>query len=599
MCGIAGYSGDFDEPLLRRMNEAIAHRGPDDSGVLALPESRIGLAHRRLSIIDLSARGHQPMTDVTGRACIVYNGELYNYRELREELVRDGFAFQSDTDTEVLLNLYLRDGEKLLERVNGIFAFAIHDSRDDSLMLARDGMGVKPLYFAETPKGFLFASEIKALLQEPSVDRSLDPEAVWHHLLFLWNPSPLSMLRSVRKLEPGCALRVREGRIVEHWRHYELPYEQDFVDWPRGDAVVQVRKALTRAVERQLVSDVPVGAFLSGGLDSSGVVALAQRAMGDERMQCFTIGFKDPRAQAEGMAADLPYARRVAAHLDTYLHTIFVGPEMVEELPQVIYLLDEPQADPAPLNALFISRLAREYGIKVLLSGAGGDDIFTGYRRHYALMQEPLWQWLPLGARRLMRDLAGRIRPTSELRRRLSKALRHADLEADPRIAAYFHWIAPAQLEGVLGPALRDSFASDPSPVSQALESLPPSVPPLHRMLYLESRFFLADHNLNYVDKVSMASGVEVRVPLLDPELMQLVWSLPLEYKQRGHIGKWVLRRAMDRYLPRDVIYRRKTGFGAPLRHWLRNDLRPVVDDVLSDATLERRGLFDPRGVRE
>ncbi len=598
MCGIAGYSGDFDEALLQRMNEAIAHRGPDDSGTLSFPDARIGLAHRRLSIIDLSPRGHQPMTDVTGRVTIVYNGEIYNYRELRSELLQDGYGFQSDTDTEVLLNLYLRDGEKLVERLNGIFAFAIHDTRDDSLLLVRDGLGVKPLYYAETPKGFLFASEIKALLQEPTVDRSLDPSAIWHHLLFLWNPSPLSMLRSVRKLEPGCALRVENGRVARHWRHYELPYDQEPVEWPRGDAVVQVRKQLARAVERQLVSDVPVGAFLSGGLDSSGVVALAQRAMGQERLQCFTIGFDDPRAKAEGMAEDLPYARRVATHLDTDLHTIYVGPEMVEELPNVIYMLDEPQADPAPINALFISRLARQHGIKVLLSGAGGDDIFTGYRRHYALLQEPLWSWLPVGARRLMRDVSGRIRPTNEFRRRVSKAMRHADLDEDDRIAAYFHWIGSAQLEDVLGPALRESFHGGASPVTDTLAGLPPAVPRLHRMLYLESRYFLADHNLNYVDKVSMASGVEVRVPILDPDLVALAARLPPAYKQRGRVGKWVLREAMRSYLPREVLYRRKTGFGAPLRHWLRDELRPLVDELLGEEALARRGLFDPAGVR-
>jgi asparagine synthase (glutamine-hydrolysing) len=600
MCGIAGYSGAFDPALLARMNAAIAHRGPDDAGIAVFPEAGVGLAHRRLSIIDLSPRGHQPMTDTTGTVAIVYNGEIYNYKELRRELIEDGYRFASDCDTEVLLNLYLRDGEKLTARLNGIFAFALYDSRDESLLLVRDGVGVKPLYWAETPRGLVFASEIKALLQEPSVDRSLDHDAVHHHLLYLWSPSPLTMLKSVHKLEPGCALRVRRGRVERRWRYYDLPYGQEFVDWPPGDAVVQVRKYMTRAVERQLVSDVPVGAFLSGGLDSSSVVALAQRALKSERLQCFTIGFEDRRALAEGMAEDLPYARRVAQHLDVDLHVINVGPEMVDELRNMVFHLDEPQADPAPINALFISRLARQHGIKVLLSGAGGDDIFTGYRRHYALMQEPWWSWLPESARRGLREVSSRIRPTTEFRRRLSKAFRHADLEGDRRIAAYFHWLAPEQLARVLGPEVRERFAHpETSPVLQALAQLPPDVPPLNRMLHLEGRFFLADHNLNYVDKVSMASGVEVRVPLLDPELIDLAARLPLRYKQRGRIGKWVLRRAMEPYLPHDVLWRGKTGFGAPLRAWLRTDLRPLVEDLLSERSLVRRGLFDPAGVRE
>jgi asparagine synthase (glutamine-hydrolysing) len=598
MCGIAGFSGDFDEALLERMNAAIAHRGPDDAGTFVLPERKLGLAHRRLSIIDLSERGHQPMTDATGTVTTVYNGEIYNFRELRKELVTDGYRFKSDCDTEVLLNLYLRDGDKMMSRLNGIYAFAIWDSRSDSLLLARDGVGVKPLYYAETDRGVVVASEIKALLQETSIDRSLDPLAVWHHLLYLWCPSPLTMLRRVRKLEPGHAMWLRAGRIIKNWRFYDLPFDQEFVDWPAEDAIVQVRKYLTRAVERQLVSDVPVGAFLSGGLDSSSVVALARRAMGNERLQCFTIGFKDPSAKAEGMAEDLPYAQRVAQHLDVDLETIYVGSEMVDELHNMVFHLDEPQADPAPINALFISRLARRHGIKVLLSGAGGDDIFTGYRRHYALMQEPYWSWLPKRVRGGMRAATSMLRPTTELRRRISKAFRYADLEGDQRIAAYFHWMAPEALTTLFHPAVRDSlhFEQD-SPVLEALAQLPPSVPALNRMLYLEGKFFLTDHNLNYVDKISMASGVEVRVPLLDPELMALAARLPLRFKQRGRIGKWVLRRAMEPYLPREVISRGKTGFGAPLRHWLRHELRPVVDEVLSESSIAQRGLFDPQGV--
>ena len=599
MCGIAGFSGRYDEALLERMNAAIIHRGPDDAGTLCLPDKGIGLAHRRLSIIDLSPRGHQPMWDVTQTVAIVYNGEIYNYRELRRQLAEDGYGFRSDSDTEVLLNLYLRDGEKMMERLNGIYAFAIYDTRDNSLLVVRDGLGVKPLYYAETSRGVIFASELKALLQDPTIDRALDPETVRHHLLYLWSPSPLTMLKAVRKLEPGCALRIQAGRVQRRWTFYDLPFDQEFVDWPTGDAIIQVRKYLTQAVERQLVSDVPVGAFLSGGLDSSSVVALAQRAMGNNRLQCFTIGFKDPRAMAEGMGKDLPYAQRVANHLDVDLHAIYVGPEMVDELPKMVFHLDEPQADPAPINALFISRLAREHGIKVLLSGAGGDDIFTGYRRHYALNQEPLWSWLPHGVRKGISRAAGSMRPTTELRRRISKALRNADLEGDDRIAAYFHWIDPQQLNTLLSQDLLDATAGGPpGPVLDAVRSLPSSVPALNRMLYLEGKFFLADHNLNYVDKVSMANGVEVRVPMLDPDLVSLAARLPLRLKQRGRMGKWVLRKAMAPYLPREILYRAKTGFGAPLRTWMRDDLRGLVDDVLSERAIEERGLFDPKGVR-
>jgi asparagine synthase (glutamine-hydrolysing) len=600
MCGIAGFSGSFEASLLARMSAAIAHRGPDDEGDYFDAAQRIGLAHRRLSIIDLSPRGHQPMWDSTNSLAIVYNGELYNFRELRQELVEAGYPFRSQTDTEVLLNLYLRDGEKMLPKLNGIFAFGLWDARSETLLLARDGVGVKPLYWTETPRGTLFASEIKALLHEPSVRRDLDIGAVHDHLLYLWCPSPRTMLRSVAKLEPGHAMLVRDGQVRRRWCFYDLPYDQDPVPWPESDVVVQVRKYLSRAVERQLVADVPVGAFLSGGLDSSSIVAIARRRIAPRRLQCFTIGFRGLEAEVEGMAADLPHARRVAEHLDVDLHTIWVGPEMVEELPRMIFHLDEPQADPAPINALFISRLAREHGIKVLLSGAGGDDVFTGYRRHYALHLEPLWSWLPGASRRWLRGLSEQLRPRTELRRRIAKALRYADLEGDRRIESYFHWIAPEELQRILGPQARAALSqAGEHPVARALAGLPASVPPLNRMLYLEGKFFLTDHNLNYVDKMSMASGVEVRVPFLDPELVDLATRLPLRDKQRGRTGKWVLRKAMEPYLPRHVIERRKTGFGAPLRHWLRQDLRHLVDELLSERSLRERGLFDPQGVRE
>jgi len=598
MCGIAGFQGDFDRALLERMNAAISHRGPDDAGVLHDEEARTGLAHRRLSIIDLSPRGHQPMWDARRSVAIVYNGELYNFRELRAELVQDGYLFHSQSDTEVLLNLYLRDGAKMLERLNGIFAFAIWDPRKAELLIARDGLGVKPLYYTETPRGTLFASELKALLQERSVDRQIDPQAVYDHLLFLWCPSPRTMLRTVKKLEPGFALRIRGGRVAEHFRFYDLPYDQAPVDWSVGDAVVQVRKYLKRAVERQLVADVPVGAFLSGGLDSSSVVALAQRRL-TSRLQCFTIGFESREAQVEGMAADLPYATQVAKHLGVDLHTIWVGPEMADDLPLMLFHLDEPQADPAPINALYITRLAREHGIKVLLAGAGGDDIFTGYRRHHALMLEPYWSWLPVGLRRGLRRASEALVPRTERSRRLAKALSSADLDGDARIESYFQWISPRVLEPIFSGDLRSEIAlTRRDLVAEAIGALPPSVPPLNRMLYVEGKFFLADHNLNYMDKVSMANGVEVRVPLLDPELVSLAARLPLNYKQRGRVGKWILRQAMAPYLPREVLRRKKAGFGAPLRYWLRHQLRPLVEDALSPRAISARGLFDPVQVQ-
>ena len=600
MCGIAGYSGRFEPSLLRAMASRIAHRGPDDEGIWADPDNAVGLAHRRLSIIDLSPRGHNPLWDVKRRAAIVYNGELYNYRELRAELVAQGFEFASDTDTEVILNLYLRDGVDMLSKLNGMFAFAIWDVAQRRLFVARDGIGIKPLYWTKTPRGILFGSELKSLLCEPSVDRELDPAAVASHVVYLWAPSPITMFRNVRKLPPGHAFVARDGAIEKLWRWYDLPYDQPLERWSDSEAVEAVREQLFESVKKQLVADVPVGSFLSGGLDSSSIVAMARRAAPDARMRCFTIAFDETGPAAEGLNEDLGYARRVARHLDVDLEVITVRSGMLEHLETMIYHLDEPQADPAPINTLFIAQLARAHDIKVLLSGSGGDDIFSGYRRHFAVQQEPYWGWLPNVARRGLRTLTEHIEPRTELRRRVAKAFRYADRGGDERIASYFYWLDPAHAEALYTHRLRWRLFADDfrDPLVSALGDLPDGVPPLNRMLYLDSRFFLADHNLNYADKIPMAAGVEVRVPLLDPDLVALAARLPLHQKQRGRVGKWVLREAMKGVLPREVMERRKAGFGAPLRHWMRTDLKPMVDDVLSESALAKRGLFDPHAVR-
>jgi asparagine synthase (glutamine-hydrolysing) len=387
----------------------------------------------------------------------------------------------------------------------------------------------------------------------------------------------------------GCPVHCPWCDSAGTWHPDYIP---DKVDRLSVDLLVEATRIRLRA-------DVPVGAFLSGGLDSSSVVAFARDATA-ESLRCFTIGFTDDVARKEGMAADLPHARRVAEHLGVRLDTVWVGPEMVEELGRMLFHLDEPQADPAPINALFIASLARQHGIKVLLSGAGGDDVFTGYRRHHALVEEPWWAWLPPAARRGLKTASQQVPPTTELGRRIGKAFRYADLSGDERIAAYFHWIEPGRLRPLYGPRmLPEGWGPDHDLVLDAVTKLSASIPPLHRMLHLEQMFFTADHNLNYVDKVSMACGVEVRVPFLDPELVTLAARLPPYVKQHGRTGKWVLRRAMEPYVPREVIERKKTGFGAPLREWLRHELAPVVDDALSPATLTRRGLFDPDGVKQ
>lgn len=628
MCGIAGFAGSFDPGVLGNMITCVAHRGPDGEGRRVMeggaPRRRVGLAHRRLSIIDLSPSGAQPMGVRCGRCGVAegegdaglwmtYNGEIYNFQELRRELESRGHSFGSRTDSEVLLHLYADEGPAMLERLNGIFALAIYDGRPSGqrggmrpgdVLMARDGLGVKPLYYASLPEGVLFGSEIKSLLQTGLVPREMDPEAIHYHLAYLWAPSPSTVLRHVRKLRPGFAMVLREGGVEREWCHYDLPYGRDPLPGSEAEIAAELARQVEAAVDRQMVADVPVGAFLSGGLDSSAVVAMMRRVRPDYTPRCYSIGFRGDK-DVEGNPADLPYARRVAEHLGVDLCVLEIEPDAIRHLERMLYHLDEPQADPAPINALLISEQARADGTRVLLSGAGGDDIFSGYRRHYALRMERAWSWLPSTLRG---GLAGAARWAGEgglgmmdrpSIRRAAKAFAHADLDRDRRMASYWWWSGEAVRRALYTPAFAAATrdVDTAAPLVASLHRIPGERDPLNRMLYLEAKHFLADHNLNYTDKTGMAAGVETRVPLLDRELVDFATRIPPRLKQQGRVGKAIFKKSMEPFLPHDVIYRPKTGFGAPLRDWLHGELRELREDTLGAAALSRRGWFEPAAV--
>jgi asparagine synthase (glutamine-hydrolysing) len=597
MCGIVGYQGAFAPPTLELALSCIAHRGPDSGGSFVDAGNRVALGHARLSIIDLSPLGHQPMADGSGQVQLVFNGEIYNYQELRVQLESRGHQFRGHSDTEVLLRCYLEFGDGCLARLNGIFAFAIWDGRAERLLVARDALGVKPLYFAESASGFAFCSEIKGLLHLAPESRSLDPASIHRYLTYQWCPGDGTPLRSVRKLLPGEAVEVRSGRIQRRWTWYQLPpFRGVRPDLGETQSVDGAAVALRTAVQRQMVADVPVGAFLSGGLDSSAVVAFAREL--NPRIQCFTI--EATGGQDHGETDDLPYARRVAQHLGVPLECVRIdASRMAADLERMVWQLDEPLGDPAPLNVLYICELARSQGIKVLLSGAGGDDLFSGYRRHRAIRAEAWWSWLPPAARLALEAGTSHLDQRRASTRRLAKLFRGAGLSGDERIASYFEWIGRRELSTLYSPDFRSSISGveASSPMVDFLRPLPRSVTPFQRMLALEQRFFLADHNLPYTDKMSMAVGVEARVPFLDLDLVEFAARVPDGLKQRGRVGKWVLKRAMEPYLPHDVIYRPKTGFTAPIRRWMRGDLLPMVNDLLGSESVRRRGIFDPPAV--
>jgi asparagine synthase (glutamine-hydrolysing) len=603
------------------MIACVAHRGPDGEGSALLPAAggtRNGLAHRRLAIVDLSKEAGQPMTVACDRCgahsldelALTYNGEIYNFAGLRAEMIAKGHTFRTRSDSEVLLHLYAEEGPAMLSRLNGIFAFALHDGRargqrdgmqSGDLLLVRDPIGVKPMYLAATKAGTMFASEIKSLLADPDVERTLNHAAVHYTLAYLWTPAPQTVLQGVRRLPPGEAMVLREGREARQWRYFELPAGREPLEESFDDVAARVREAVDAAVDRQMMSDVPVGAFLSGGLDSSAVVAAMKRTHPQSDPLCYCIGFAGDEA-IEGSPADLPYARRVARHLGVRLHEVIVDSSIASNLERMLYALDEPQADAAPINALLIAEQARRDGIPVLLSGTGGDDLFSGYRRHHALRLERYWSWLPGSARRGVAAAARAARAgNSAWARRASKAFAHADLPGDERLVSYFWWSGEALRRGLYAPALAEELRTvdTAGPLLESLRHIPSVTDPLDRMLYLETKHFLADHNLNYTDKTGMAAGIEVRVPLLDLELVALAARIPSHFKQRGSEGKAVLRRAMQGILPDEVLHRSKSGFGVPLRRWLREELREIVEETLSVKALRDRGLFDPVAVRK
>jgi asparagine synthase (glutamine-hydrolysing) len=598
MCGIAGFLGRYSEDVARDMRTRIVHRGPDSSGLFFDAEEGIALAHQRLSIIDLSELGSQPMTDASGRFLICYNGEVYNYRELRHELETSGHRFRGGSDTEVILELFARHGTASFERLNGIFALAVWDRRDQTLSLARDGAGVKPLYLVRSSKGIVFASEMKALLALPDLDRTIDPVAASAYLTFLWSPGERTMFASVKKLPPGSWLTVRRSGKDSAGTFSPWPQPRPDERYSDAELIRITAEKLEQAVARQMVSDVEPGAFLSGGLDSSAVVALARNSVGAHApLQCFTIDYREAERERGEMLLDLPYAERVAKHLGVKLHRVMADSGMAYEFEQLMYTLDEPQADPAAANSLLISAAARSAGIKVMLSGVGGDDLFTGYRRHQAARYDHVFDRVPLRVRQAIASCARNLLPSTGIPRRLRKALGAVDRDAESRAIGYFEWLDATAACGLIVQELRPAPYLTRQSMRSTLGTLE-SHDAVARVLWLDQHHFLADHNLNYTDKTGMAEGVEIRVPFLDRDLVKWAATVPMHAKLRGAQTKWVLKKAMEPLLPHDVIYRPKTGFGVPLRSWLKHELRDLLENLLSPDSIRGRGLFDVEAVQ-
>jgi len=611
MCGIAGMAGVEDKELLNAMLEITRHRGPDDWGTYvaggASTSGRVALGNNRLKILDLSSAGHQPMGTPDGSVWVVFNGEIFNFLELREQLERDGVRFRSHTDTEVLPYLYLKYGSKMVEHLNGMFAFAIWDTEQKLLMIARDRMGVKPLYYVQIGERLYFASEIKALLACPEIEPELDPSALGEFLSLLYVPNPGTMFKGVRKLPQAHILLWQNGQVdtKEYWN--ETTRIEPFCE-PDSAVIEGFREVLKDAVRRQLISDVPLGFFLSGGLDSSALVACASQVH-QGTLRGYSIVFTDEHGAMEQSNQDAHFAQVVAKHFDLEWHEILVHPDVVDLLPKLLYYMDEPIVDPAAIATYLICREAKP-SVTVMLSGMGGDELFAGYRVHLAHRITRLLRMMPGAVRRgplvrLLKLLAKNKDRLPGMQPGLALAISRfgqrmlmlSDTEPIQQYAAFRSYFDDNELNYLLCPEIQHECVRPHADRLLEHFSHASELDFIDQMLYVDHQTFLPDFNLAYSDKMSMAASIETRVPLIDNVVVDFMRRVPTSMKIRGLTQKYILKRAMEGILPRDVIYRRKTPFSIPVRAWIRKELREMVRDTLSADHIRRRGVLNPTAV--
>ncbi len=628
MCGIAGLISLDPEARIGAMLQTIEHRGRDDEGVWTSPaigdEGRaVCFGHRRLSIIDTSSAGHQPMLSHDGRFVLILNGEIYNYRELREQLSGKGHSFRTQTDTEVLLAAWAEWGEDCLPRLNGMFAFALWDNTERTLFLVRDRVGIKPLYYAQCQKpdpgspagqprwggggkggpcSLVFASEIKSILASGLVKAELDPEALHQFLTFLWAPDPNTLFRGIKTVPPGHIVTMRGDELsVRQW--WDISF--DAIEEGRSEAwwQEQVLETLDRVVKLEMVADVPLGSFLSGGIDSSSIVAMMKHHSNGRPIGTYTIGIEAEDLRYDIIPDDVEWARRVNQQLDTDYHEIMLKPQVAELLPKLVYHMDEPAIDMA-IPSYLVSRAARET-LRVMLSGMGGDEVFAGYPRQMAMKVAGAMDPLPdLLRRPLMKTIAHLLpgglpgKLTAPLRN-AKKFARSAALDFEARYLGFQTYFNDEAKTRLYSDGLRDATKGmDAYSAHRRYFDRVKNAAPLNQMLYVDLKTFLPCLNLMTTDKTSMAANLEVRVPFLNQEMMELAARMPPDLKLRGLKRKYILKRAMEKVLPREIVWRKKAGFGAPIRSWLRGPLQPMVNDLLSAETIKQRGLFRPEEVR-
>ncbi len=606
MCGIAGLIHQNPQNYIAQMLKSIEHRGFDDEGVfisqsIETTQLKTCLGHRRLSIIDTSSAGHQPFFSADKRYSMTYNGELYNYTDIKKELEAKGYQFKTDSDTEVLINAFQEWKVDCLSKLNGMFAFAVWDELEKTLTLVRDRAGIKPLYYAKVGDKFLFASEIKAILASKLIRAELDFEGLNQFLTFLWTVHEKTLFKNIYQLPPAHFLVWKNGEInVKEW--WDLDFSREEKGKSENYWREQVLETLDKSVQLEMIADVPLGAFLSGGVDSSAIVALMTKHA--KNISTYTTGISAEDLQFDIIPDDVEWSRKVAQILPIDYHETLLTPDLTELLPKLVYHSDAPVIDMA-IPSFLISEQARTTQ-KVMLSGMGGDEIFAGYPRQMAMKIAGMTDFIPSAVRKpLMKTLdswlvGGKKGKFTAPLRNAKKFARSAGEDFENRYLGFGTYFSDDRKSQLYADNLRgemndfDAFRYH----KQFFENCK-NHSPLNRLLYVDFKTFMPALNLDTTDKTSMAANLEVRVPFLNHEIVSLSERIPAELKIKGIKRKYILKKAAESILPKEVIWRKKAGFGAPIRSWLRTSLKPMIDDLLSEETIKRRGLFDSNEVQK
>lgn len=604
MCGIAGLISPNPEERIAPMLKAIEHRGRDDQGVYVSAPFGDGLkaclGHRRLSIIDTSSAGHQPFLSDDKRFALTYNGEIYNYKEVRAELESAGESFRTESDTEVLLKAFQVWGAACLEKLNGMFAFAIWDDREKTLFAARDRVGLKPFHYSEIDGNFIFASEIKAILASRLVEPRLDDRGFDQFLTFLWPVPPHTMFAGVSQLLPGHYLIWKDGDVSTH-EYWDIDFSAEEKGGSEREWVDRVSETFDRVVRMEMISDVPLGAFLSGGVDSSSIVACMARGSA-EQVTAYTTGISASDLEYDIIPDDVKWSRIVANTFDVDYHETLLSPQIEDLLPTLVRAQEAPIIDMA-IPSYLISQQARERQ-KVMLSGMGGDEIFAGYPRHMAMKLASATDIIPPMIRRPLMSAADSLlyggrrgRFTAPLRN-AKKFARSAAMGFENRYLGFGTYFTEIAKKSLLAPETQARIGDmDPYEYHRQYFAKTENLSPLNRLLYVDFKTFMPALNLDTIDRTSMAVNLEVRAPFLNKDLVELSARIPSRLKLKGLTRKYILKKAAEKMLPREVVWRRKAGFGAPVRSWMRGALQRILDEFLSDSAVRERGLFRPEAI--